>query len=37
MYFDVGGKQIFATTGGKAFDNKKPMVMPGDMAPLSEA
>ena len=27
MYFDVGGKQIFATTGGKAFDNKKPMVM----------
>ena len=27
MYFDVGGKQVFATTGGKAFDNKKPGVI----------
>jgi pimeloyl-ACP methyl ester carboxylesterase len=27
MYFDVNGKQVFATNGGKAFDNKKPVVM----------
>lgn len=27
MYFDVKGTQVFATTGGKAFDNKKPVVM----------
>ncbi len=27
MYFDVNGKQAFATTGGKALDNKKPLVM----------
>ena len=27
MYFNVNGKQVFATSGGKAFDNKKPGVM----------
>jgi pimeloyl-ACP methyl ester carboxylesterase len=27
MYFEVDGKQGFATTGGKPFDNKKPVVM----------
>ena len=27
MYFDVNAKQAFATTGGKTFDNKKPVVM----------
>lgn len=27
MYFRVDGKQVFATTGGKAFDISKPVVM----------
>ncbi len=27
MYFDVNGKQVFATTGGKEFDNSKPVVL----------
>ena len=27
MYFDVNGKRVFATTGGKPFDNKKPVVL----------
>ena len=27
MYFDVNGKQVFATTGGKPFDNSKPVVV----------
>lgn len=27
MYFDVKGKQVFATTGGKPFDNSKPAVI----------
>lgn len=27
MYFDVHGKQVFATTGGKTFDNNKPVVL----------
>ena len=27
MYFDVNGKQAFASTGGKDFDNNKPTVM----------
>ncbi len=27
MYFEVNGKRVFATTGGKAFDNKKPVVI----------
>ena len=27
MYFDVEAKQVFATTGGKPFDNKKPCVI----------
>ena len=27
MYFDVQGKQVFATTGGKAFDKRKPAVV----------
>lgn len=27
MYFDVKGKQVFATTGGKPFDNDKPVVV----------
>ena len=27
MYFEVDGKQVFATTGGKPFDNKKPVVL----------
>jgi pimeloyl-ACP methyl ester carboxylesterase len=27
MYFDVNGKQVFATTGGKPFDNSKKVVM----------
>lgn len=27
MYFEVKGKQVFASTGGKAFDNEKPVVM----------
>lgn len=27
MYFDVHGKQVFATTGGKSFDNSKPTVI----------
>lgn len=27
MYFEVSGKQVFATTGGKPFDNNKPTVI----------
>ena len=27
MYFDVNGKQVFATTGGKPFDNTKKTVI----------
>jgi len=27
MYFEVRGKRAFASTGGKAFDNKKPVVV----------
>ena len=27
MYFAVNGKQVFATTGGKPFDNSKPTVI----------
>ena len=27
MYFDVKGKRVFATTGGKAFDSSKPVVL----------
>ena len=27
MYFAVNGRQVFATTGGKPFDNKKPVVV----------
>ena len=27
MYFDVDGKQVFATTGGKPFDNSKPTII----------
>jgi pimeloyl-ACP methyl ester carboxylesterase len=27
MYFEVDGKQIFASTGGKAFDNEKPVII----------
>ena len=27
MYFDVKGKRVFATTGGKPFDNSKPAVI----------
>lgn len=27
MYFKVNGKQVFATTGGKPFDNSKPVVL----------
>jgi pimeloyl-ACP methyl ester carboxylesterase len=27
MYFDVSGKQVFATTGGKPFDNDNPTVI----------
>jgi pimeloyl-ACP methyl ester carboxylesterase len=27
MYFEIDGKQIFATTGGKPFDSKKPVVL----------
>ncbi len=27
MYFAVNGKKAFATTGGKAFDNKKPAIV----------
>jgi len=27
MYFDVNGKQVFATTGGKPFDKSKPVVI----------
>lgn len=27
MYFEVNAKQVFATTGGKAFDNSKPVVV----------
>ena len=27
MYFDVKGKQVFASTGGKTFDNQKPTVI----------
>jgi pimeloyl-ACP methyl ester carboxylesterase len=27
MYFDVNGKQVFASTGGKEFDNKMPVVI----------
>lgn len=27
MYFDVKGKRVFTSTGGKAFDNKKPCVI----------
>ena len=27
MYFEVNGKQVFATTGGKPFDNSKPVII----------
>lgn len=27
MYFEINGKQVFATTGGKPFDNSKPVVV----------
>ena len=27
MYFEVNGKQVFASTGGKPFDNSKPVVL----------
>ena len=27
MYFDVKGKRVFASTGGKSFDNRKPCVI----------
>ncbi|NQV86688.1 MAG: alpha/beta hydrolase [Woeseiaceae bacterium] len=27
MYFEVNGKRVFATTGGKPFDNNKPVVL----------
>ena len=27
MYFDVNGKQVFASTGGRPFDNSKPVVL----------
>jgi pimeloyl-ACP methyl ester carboxylesterase len=27
VYFEVNGKQVFATTGGKEFDNSKPVVV----------
>lgn len=27
MYFDVNGKSVFATTGGKPFDSNKPVVL----------
>lgn len=27
MYFEVSGKQVFATTGGKPFDNGKPAII----------
>jgi len=27
MYFDVNGKRVFASTGGKEFDSKKPVVV----------
>ena len=27
MYFEVNNKQVFATTGGKLFDNSKPVVL----------
>lgn len=27
MYFDVNGKKVFASTGGRPFDNSKPVVM----------
>ena len=27
MYFAVNGKKVFATTGGKPFDNAKPTVV----------
>lgn len=27
MYFELNGKQVFATTGGKPFDNSKPVVL----------
>lgn len=27
MYFDVNGKRVFATTGGKPFDNSKPCII----------
>ncbi len=27
MYFAVNGKQVFATNGGKPFDNKKPVII----------
>lgn len=27
MYFDVSGKSVFASTGGKPFDNSKPVVV----------
>ena len=27
MYFEVKGKRVFATTGGKPFDNRKPVVV----------
>jgi pimeloyl-ACP methyl ester carboxylesterase len=27
MYFEANGKQVFATTGGKAFDNKLPTII----------
>jgi len=27
VYFEVKGKKVFATTGGKTFDNSKPVVI----------
>jgi len=27
MYFEVNGKKVFATTGGKPFDNRKPTII----------
>ena len=27
MHFEVNGKRTFASTGGKAFDNSKPVVI----------
>ncbi len=27
MYFEINGRKVFATTGGKPFDNSKPTVV----------